>query len=87
MPISDSQALERRQITVALVDDEALIRASLAQSPTAAGENVRSSQIAGKLLERIASKQPSKQPSKPYAPASPNHPHRPTPRLYATARR
>jgi DNA-binding NarL/FixJ family response regulator len=37
MPISDSQALEQRHITVALVDDEALIRASLAQALTAAG--------------------------------------------------
>jgi NarL family two-component system response regulator LiaR len=37
MPITDSQGFERRHITVALVDDEALIRASLAQSLTAAG--------------------------------------------------
>src|ERR1700692_3192356 len=37
MPITASQARERQQITVRLVDDEALIRASLAQALTAAG--------------------------------------------------
>ena len=37
MPTTDSHGPERRQITVALVDDEALIRASLAQALSDAG--------------------------------------------------